>query len=129
MHLKKLLSALVLSIIIFSCIPSTEQNRIIHSVIFNLPYPEDANETKKFLSDGYEILSTIPGVENFQVRYEISPKNDYQYGFYMEFENQEAYDNYNNHPNHTDFVEERWKKEVTKFLEIDYKIVNKQQLN
>ncbi len=129
MHLKKVLSALVLSILIYSCTQPAGENRIIHSVIFNLPYAEEANETKKFLSDGYEILSTIPGVENFQVRYEISPKNDYQYGFYMEFENQEAYDNYNNHPNHTGFVEERWKKEVTDFLEIDYKIVNKQQLN
>lgn len=129
MHLKKVLSALVLSILIYSCNPPAGENRIIHSVIFTLPYPEDANETKKFLSDGYEILSAIPGVENFQVRYEISPKNEYQYGFYMEFENQEAYDNYNTHPHHTSFVENRWKREVTNFLEIDYKIVSNQQLN
>ncbi len=129
MYLKKFLSALILTMLIYSCNPPAAENRIIHSVIFNLPYAAGSNETKLFLSDGYEILSAIPGVENFQVRHEISPKNEYQYGFYMEFENQEAYDNYNTHPDHTSFVENRWKKEVTEFLEIDYKVVKMEQLN
>ena len=37
----------------------------------------------------------------------------------MVFENEGDYEAYNEHP-HIDFVENRWKKEVEQFLEIDY---------
>ena len=50
----------------------------------------------------------------------MSKKNDYEFGFSMEFADQAAYDAYNDHPKHVKFVEERWKREVERFLEIDY---------
>jgi hypothetical protein len=87
--------------------------------IFSLPYASDAPEAKRFLEDGLSILSAIPTVEAFEVVHQISPKNKYQYGFSMEFANLAAYNDYNVHPAHVDFVEQRWKKEVTKFQEID----------
>jgi hypothetical protein len=93
--------------------------RIIHKVIFCLKYDKSAPETEKFLSDGRAILTSIPVVRNFEVFQQISPKNDYDFGFSMEFENREAYEAYNIHPLHVDFVEQRWKQEVTRFLEID----------
>lgn len=40
----------------------------------------------------------------------------------MEFDDQAAYDTYSSHPLHLEFVEQRWKKEVTRFLEIDFKL-------
>ena len=50
----------------------------------------------------------------------MSVKNKYQYGFSMVFANQEDYSTYNNHPDHVAFVQDRWMKEVTDFLEIDF---------
>ncbi len=38
----------------------------------------------------------------------------------MEFADQAAYDAYNTHPKHVAFVKDRWEREVSKFLEIDY---------
>jgi Stress responsive A/B Barrel Domain len=38
----------------------------------------------------------------------------------MEFADQAAYDTYNDHPIHVAFVRDRWKMEVSDFMEIDY---------
>jgi hypothetical protein len=94
---------------------------IQHMVIFNLPYQEGSAEVSTFLEDGTRILSAIPVVQNFQAFYQVSEKNEYQYGFSMVFANQEDYNTYNEHPDHVAFVQERWLKEVTDFLEIDFK--------
>ena len=57
---------------------------------------------------------------HFEQLRQVSPKNDYRFGFSMEFADQAAYTRYNEHPDHVAFVRDRWKKEVTDFLEIDY---------
>jgi len=98
-----------------------KKGEIQHMVIFNLPYKEGSSKAVKFLNDGNRILTGIPVVRNFQVFLQVSAKNDYQYGFSMVFSGQEDYNTYNNHPDHVAFVEERWLKEVTDFLEIDFK--------
>lgn len=95
-------------------------NRIRHMVIFCLKHDIDSTETEKFLKDGLRILTSIPGVESFEVLNQVSPKNDYDFGFSMEFSSREDYDSYSAHPDHNEFVEQRWKKEVTRFLEIDF---------
>jgi hypothetical protein len=41
-------------------------------------------------------------------------------GLSMEFTDQAAYDTYNDHPIHVAFVRDRWKTEVSDFMEIDY---------
>ena len=92
---------------------------IQHMVIFNLPYQEGSVEARTFLEDGTRILTAIPVVRNFQAFKQVSKKNDFQYGFSMVFANQDDYDIYNKHPDHVAFVQERWLKEVTDFLEID----------
>jgi hypothetical protein len=38
----------------------------------------------------------------------------------MEFADQAAYDAYNRHPKHVKFVQDRWEREVSRSLEIDY---------
>lgn len=93
-----------------------------HMVIFNLPYKAGSSKAVKFLNDGNRILSGIPVVRDFQVFLQVSPKNDFQYGFSMVFTNQDDYETYNTHPDHVAFVEERWMKEVTDFLEIDFEV-------
>ena len=96
-----------------------EPGRIRHTVSFTLAHPPGSDEERDFL-DAARRLGAIPGVEAFEVLSEVSPKNDFRCGISMEFASRAAYDGYNAHPDHVRFVEERWLKEVTDFLEIDY---------
>ena len=111
----------LLSAIDGNSVSPLKSDQIQHMVIFDLSHPKGSEKAVKFLNDGKLILSKIPGVQNFQVFDQVSVKNDYTYGFSMVFENQTAYSSYNNHPDHLAFVENKWKKEVTRFLEIDFK--------
>jgi hypothetical protein len=97
-----------------------KSGEIMHTVLFDLKYPADSSEAGKFLSDGYRILTGVPGVIDFQAYRQCSPKNDYQYGFLMKFENQTVFDAYTAHPEHCKFVKERWDTEVTRFQESDF---------
>jgi hypothetical protein len=96
---------------------------VLHTVIFDLKYPVGSAEANKFLTDGYDILTKVPGVSDFQVFRQCSPKNDYQYGFYMRFKNQAVFDAYTAHPDHTRFVAERWDTEVVRFQESDFQTI------
>jgi len=117
----KFTSVLLGILVLLGACSTTTTNEIQHMVIFNLPYAEGSVEAGKFLEDGTRILTAIPVVKNFQAFQQVSEKNDFQYGFSMVFANQEDYNTYNMHPDHVAFVEERWLKEVTDFLEIDFK--------
>ncbi|MCX6221378.1 MAG: Dabb family protein [Bacteroidia bacterium] len=90
-------------------------------VIFDLKHEKGSEAEAKFLADGKRILTHIPVVRDFRVLDQVSLKNDYHFGFSMHFDNRKDYGTYNNHPDHMAFVENRWKKEVTRFLEIDFK--------
>lgn len=92
---------------------------IRHTVIFVLKHAHGSLQEKAFLRDA-QVLAEIPGVQKFERLRQVSRKNDYEFGFSMEFKDQAAYDAYNVHPKHEKFVEERWKREVERFLEIDY---------
>lgn len=92
---------------------------IRHTVAFTLKHAAGSAEEGAFLRDS-KVLAAIPGVENFEQLRQISPKNDYAFGFSMEFADQAAYTGYNDHPDHVAFVRDRWIPEVAAFLEIDY---------
>ena len=92
---------------------------IIHTVAFKIRHPNGSKEEQDFLRAG-KALGKLPMVRNFQCFRQVSRKNDFEWGFSMEFKSQLEYDAYSDHPNHVDFVETRWKPEVEKFLEIDY---------
>ncbi len=95
---------------------------IRHSVILKLK--EGLNQE---LSNAYfnavHKLASIPDVQQFEVLKQISPKNKFEYGISMEFENQEQYDAYSNHPLHTAFLKDYWIPCVEDFLEIDYTLL------
>ena len=93
---------------------------IRHTVVFTLAHPHGSAEEAAFLRDARLALETIPGVEKFEQLRQVSKKNDYRFGFSMEFADQAAYDGYNGHPDHVAFVRDRWIPEVEAFLEIDY---------
>ncbi len=101
-----------------------KNGEVLHTVIFDLKYPVGSPEAEKFLADGYNILTKVPGVHDFQVFRQVSPKNDYQYGFYMRFKNQADFDSYTANPDHTKFVTERWDTEVSRFQESDFQTMS-----
>jgi hypothetical protein len=92
---------------------------IRHTVVFSLKHAAGSPAETAFLNDA-KILASIPGVEAFEQLRQVSPKNDYAFGFSMEFADAQAYHGYNTHPDHAAFVQDRWVPEVEKFLEIDY---------
>ncbi|RFM29046.1 Dabb family protein [Deminuibacter soli] len=94
-------------------------NFIRHTVVFTLKHPQGSAAEQDFLTAA-KILAAIPRVEKFEQLKQVSPKNQYQFGFSMEFADQAAYDHYNNHPDHVAFVQQRWVNEVAEFMEIDY---------
>lgn len=92
---------------------------IRHTVVFSLRHPAGSEAEARFLADAL-VLAAIPGVEKFERLKQVSTKNDFAFGFSMEFADQAAYDAYNVHPDHVAFVRDRWIPEVERFLEIDY---------
>ncbi len=92
---------------------------IIHTVAFKTNHALGSPEEKDFLKDGIA-LGKLPMVKSFQCFKQVSKKNDFEFGFSMEFKSQLEYDAYNEHPRHVQFVESRWKPEVKEFMELDY---------
>ena len=92
---------------------------IYHSVFLKLKHAKNSPEESRFLAAAKQ-LDSIPGVQNFQVLKQTSVKNNFDYGLLMEFEDQKQYDDYSNHPDHVQFIEHFWLKDVADFLEIDY---------
>jgi hypothetical protein len=92
---------------------------IRHTVAFNLKHAKGSVEEQKFLEDAL-VLTEIPGVQKFERLKQTSPKNNFSFGFSMEFADQAAYDIYNDHPLHVAFVRDRWLVEVSDFMETDY---------
>ncbi len=95
---------------------------IRHTVVFTLKHPKGSAAEVAFLASA-DVLMAIPGVEKFEKLKQVSPKNDYDFGFSMEFKDQAAYSGYNDHPAHIAFVKNRWVPEVAKFMEIDYVVL------
>jgi hypothetical protein len=96
-----------------------DSGRIRHTVVFTPKHPEGSPDEADFLAAA-TALSELPGVEEYELLREVSPKNDYRYGISMVFADRDAYDGYNEHPQHVRFVQDRWNAEVEDFLEIDY---------
>ncbi|MGC4038302.1 MAG: Dabb family protein [Chitinophagaceae bacterium] len=96
---------------------------IRHTVVFTLKYPPGSEEEKSFFEAASQ-LAGIPGVGKFESLRQISKKNQYAFGFSMEFENAAVYDAYNRDALHVRFIEEYWVNAVTDFMEIDYEIMS-----
>lgn len=119
----RLIFVMVFSIVLCQfAMAQTSTTRIRHTVAFKLKHPKGSAEEKDFLI-AIRKLADIPGVEKFECMKQVSKKNKYEFGVSMEFADQKAYDEYNTHPDHVAFVQDRWLKEVEDFLEIDYEIV------
>jgi hypothetical protein len=92
---------------------------IRHTVVFRLKHAAGSPAERDFL-EAARGLADIPGVKAFEQLRQVSKKNNYHFGFSMEFDDEAAYAGYNAHPDHTAFVQGRWVPEVEEFMEIDY---------
>lgn len=91
---------------------------IRHAALFRLKHAKGSHAEQSFLS-ALRDLRKIPGVQDFEIAREVSPKNDFDYTISMTFADRHAYHGYNVHPDHVAFVESRWKPEVAAFMEHD----------
>jgi hypothetical protein len=96
------------------------KKRIRHLVIFNFKNDKKIIENDKFLQDSKSILTSIDGVEKFEILKQINRDVNYPFGFSMEFKDQATYELYKNSPIHLDYVEQKWQKYVSKFLGLDF---------
>jgi hypothetical protein len=92
---------------------------ITHTVFFRLKHVEGSAEEKKFLADSLA-LAKLPTVKNFRQLRQTSIKNNFRFGFAMEFDDEIAYNQYNLHPAHVAYVRDTWIPQVSEFMEIDY---------
>jgi hypothetical protein len=97
---------------------------IEHTVVFRLAHPAGSPAESDFLTAARSALTEIPGVKDFTVRRQVSPKSDLAWQFSMLFADQSAYDAYNVHPLHVEFVTTRWQTEVVAFQEYDFTTVD-----
>lgn len=93
---------------------------IQHTVVFRLVHERGSEAERDFLETGRATLTAIPGVGEFTVNEQVSPKSDMAWQFSMVFADQGAYDAYNSHPAHVGFVTSRWEPEVAAFQEYDF---------
>lgn len=91
---------------------------IRHAALFRLTHAAGSPQEASFLT-ALAALHTIPGVADFRISREISPKNDFAFAASMTFVDQAAYTAYDQHPDHIAFVQTRWLPEVGAFMEHD----------
>ena len=94
--------------------------RIRHLVIFNFKSKQNIYERDKFLQESKTILTSIEGVEKFEILKQINPDIKYPFGFSMEFKDQVVYEIYKKNPIHLDYVKRIWQKNVGQFLGMDF---------
>ena len=92
---------------------------IRHTVSFRLSHPAGSPQEHSFLAAARE-LSQIPGVNKFEQLRQVSTQSDFTFSLSMEFDDQQAYAAYNEHPEHVHFVHNRWGPEVCDFQELDF---------
>ena len=93
---------------------------IEHTVVFRIAHAQGSNEEAVFLAHARTELAGIPGVDEFTINRQVSPKSDLDLQFSMRFVDDDAYQAYNQHPIHVAFVEQRWTSEVVEFQEYDF---------
>ena len=93
---------------------------IQHTVVFRLAHAPGSTAEAEFLGTARATLTGIPGVTEFVINRQVSPKSDLAWQFSMVFADEAAYAAYNDHPDHVTFVQQRWQVEVDDFSEFDF---------
>lgn len=97
----------------------TPGSMLIHSVSFSLKEGFSKQEKMDFFLAALR-LQEISHVEHFACLKQVSTKNPYDFAISMEFESEEFYQQYNNHPEHLQFMQHYWLKFIREFQEADF---------
>jgi hypothetical protein len=89
-----------------------------HAGLFNFKTTVTEAEKQDFFA-ALKDLETILGVQKMEVSRQTSSKTKFQYGFSMEFGDEDIYGMYQIHPKHEAFVKNYWAKMVEDFMEMD----------
>jgi len=89
------------------------------TVCFTLVHPEGSPAEQDFLTGGREVLTAVPGVQDFTVSRQVRSGSPSLFRFAMRFADEAAYRADDEHPAHRGFVEQRWAVEVADFQEFD----------
>ena len=95
-----------------------------HVVIFWTD-PEQPNAAKELMDGAHKYLKDIPGADHFHVGYMATSERpvvdqSYQVALNIVFKDKATQDAYQIHPDHVKFVEEVFKKVVTKVVVYDF---------
>lgn len=91
-----------------------------HAVGVNLKYGKDDPRVKEFFKAAKQALATIPQVKAY-THYAVTNSDcGYQYGFVLDFESEEAWMEYNEHPANLKFSEDYWEKDVAGYLYFNF---------
>ena len=94
---------------------------IRHTVAFALPFGARSSGEQAFLAEA-RALAALPGVQAFQVLRSLDEQAELPLTLSMEFADRAAYEAYDGHPRHRDFVERLWLPTVTAFQEADFAV-------
>ncbi len=100
---------------------ATRKLMIRHTVMFT-PKHEAGTEAEKRLLEAAQKLDQIATVKKFEILRHVSSKCEHRFGLSMEFDDEDTYQFYNEHPEHVAFVNDIWIPEVESWQEIDYVI-------
>ncbi|MDE0861268.1 MAG: Dabb family protein [Akkermansiaceae bacterium] len=95
------------------------QEAMEHTVTFRFKHAAGSEAEAAFLSAAAE-LASLPGAKDLKICRQICPKNSHTFSLSMNFDSQEAFQSYCEHPLQIEFVEIRWIPEVENFQETDF---------
>lgn len=102
----------------FKTSPVRMNSNMRHAGLFNFK-PTVTEEEKQAFFVALKDLETILGVQKMEVSRQTSPKTKFEYGFSMEFGDEDIYSAYQLNPKHDAFVKNYWLKMVADFMEMD----------
>ena len=91
-----------------------------HAVGVNLKYEKDDPRVKEFFQAAKKALATIPQVKAYTHYVVTNPDCDYQYGFVLDFESEETWNEYNENPENLVFSEKYWDKDFAGYIYFNF---------
>lgn len=92
--------------------------QIHHVLIFNFKNEISETDQQSFL-EGMKTLETISGISNFEISKQIHANTKFKYILAMDFDSDESYQAYIQHPQNREFVKKFWLVMVDDYLVID----------
>ena len=94
--------------------------RIRHGCLVNINYEEGTERFKEFFDEAKKMSYSIPMVKEHHQYRQTDENCPYKYGFIQEFENEEDYREFIEHPRHIEYGEKYWSSGVKDFMDFNF---------